>query len=138
MTGRDGMRILAAALCGVALGCAHQRPSAADRQRDEARLADELRGRVAGEIVSCVEARDLGGNHAVSENAVIFNGPGNLVYLNRPAGPCPGLIRDRVLVPTVASGRICAGDVARTYDPARNVRLGACVLGPFTPYRRAP
>ena len=133
------MRILATlALSALALGCAHQSPSAAHRQVDEARLADELRGRIAGEPVSCVEARDLGGNHAVSENAVIFNGPGNLVYLNLPAGICPGLIPDRVLVLTVASGRICARDVARTYDPARNARLGACVLGPFTPYRRAP
>ena len=132
------MRILATlALSALALGCVHQRPSPADRQADEALLADELRGRVAGETLSCVEARDLGGNHAVSENAVIFNGPGNLVYVSRPANICPGLIRDRVLVLTVASGRICAGDVAGTYDPARNARLGACVLGPFTPYRRA-
>ena len=113
----------------------------ADTGMDTAAAADAeaeaLAGRTAGEPMSCVSLRDLGNNRSLGENAILFDGPGDLVYLNRPSGGCRSLDFGRALTTRTTSGQLCRGDIAHVFDPATGIEYGGCALGDFVPYRRA-
>jgi hypothetical protein len=133
------MRIfLTLSLAALAVGCT----AAADGPTElsanaQTRLADELRGRVAGPTVSCVSQRDLRGNRSVGEEAIVFNGrTANIVYVNRPPAGCPQLKAGRALITRTTSTQLCRGDIATVLDTASGIEFGSCGLGDFTPYRR--
>ena len=128
--------LLAAAL-GVA-GCTSEESLARLDAQTDAALVEELRGRVqAGPTVSCVPQRDLRGNRSVGEGAIIFDGPGNLIYVNRPPAGCPDMRFGRALITRTTSSRLCAGDIVTVADLTSGSEYGGCGLGEFTPYRRA-
>ena len=100
----------------------------------QSQLAAELQGRVAGSPQSCVPRRDLRGNRAVGQNAIIFNTTGrSLVYVNDAA--CPELRPSYAMRTRSPSSQLCAGDIAEIFDPVNGFTVGACPLGRFTPYR---
>ena len=103
----------------------------------QAELAAELDGRVAGDPVACVKQRDIRGNRSVGEGVILFDGPSGIIYVNRPAAGCPSLDRGRSLVTRTISTRLCRGDLARVFDPTTGIEYGGCSLGDFVPYRRA-
>jgi hypothetical protein len=120
--------------CTATADTSAARSSAAERDRIE--LAEELRGRVAGQPQSCVQLRNLRGNHSAGD-AIIFEGNGGLIYVNRPAGGCPDLNSGRALQTRAFSTQLCRGDIATVYDPVSNIFYGSCGLGDFVPYRMA-
>ena len=131
------MRIfLALAAAGLVAGCMEREPVELTAEA-QAELARELDGRVAGDPVACVEQRDIRGNRSVGEGVILFDGPSNIVYVNRPAAGCPSLDYGRALVTRTISTRICRGDLARVFDPTSGIEYGGCSLGDFVPYRRA-
>ena len=100
----------------------------------QAELAAELRGRVAGQPQSCVSRRNLRGNRAIGENAILFDTTGNnLVYVND--APCPELRPHYAMLTRSPSSQLCAGDIAEIFDPVSGITIGSCPLGRFTPYR---
>jgi hypothetical protein len=123
--------------CGaLAASCAPTEPmEVSDRAQME--LADAMRGRIAGEPVSCVNQRDLRGNRSAGEAAIIFDGPGDLIYVNRPPAGCPRLDSGRALQTVTPSTRLCRGDIVTVFDPVSGGTYGSCGLGDFVPYRRA-
>ena len=131
--------ILALSLVALAASCAPADPmeTAAQADRDAMELADATRGRIAGEPVTCVNQRDLRGNRSAGEGAIIFNGPGTLIYVNRPPAGCPDLDPGRALSVVTPSTRLCRGDIVNVFDPLTGARFGGCGLGDFVPYRRA-
>ncbi len=102
----------------------------------QSKLAEELQGRVAGRPQACVSQRDLRGNRSVGEEAIIFEGRGNLIYVNRPPGGCPELRFSRALVTRTPSTQLCQGDIATVIDTTTGTYHGGCGLGSFTPYQR--
>jgi hypothetical protein len=102
----------------------------------QAELARELAGRTAGDPVPCLNQRDIRGNRSVGEAVLLFDGPGDLVYVNRPAGGCPSLDHGRALSTRTMGTRLCRGDLARVFDPTSGIEYGGCSLGDFVPYRR--
>jgi len=138
------MRILAAAapLLGavVLLGCTtegqEEARAAADAQA-QAGLTAALAGYSAGETSNCVNARDLQGNRSFGEQAILFDGTGGRLYLNRPNN-CPTLGAGRTLRVRIDSTRLCSGDMADVVDLSSGVNYGGCALGDFTQYRRTP
>ena len=117
-------------------GCAPQEPL--DRPPPPGPdLAEALAGRTAGTPVPCVSQRDLRSNRSVGD-AILFDGPGDIVYVNRPAGGCPSLDFGRVLITRTTSSRLCRGDIATVVDPVSGTEYGGCGLGDFVPYRRTP
>ncbi len=104
----------------------------ADRPSQLTRM---LEGREAGPPVRCVNQRDLRGTRS-ADGAIVFDGPRNTLYVNRPAGGCPSLDFGRVLVTRSATGRLCSGDIARVVDPLTRSMHGSCGLSEFTPWRR--
>lgn len=118
----------------LAAGCGGEGGVQSSRSADSA--AEALAGRTAGPAISCVNLRDLRGNRSIGDGAILFEGPGGLVYVNRPAGGCPDLNTGRTLVTRTPSGRLCRGDIATVVDPVSQVDYGSCGLGEFVPYRR--
>jgi hypothetical protein len=131
-------RIIALTLATLAMaGCANEEALERLDARTDAALAQELRGRVqAGPSVSCVSQRNLRGNRSVGEGAIIFEGPGALVYVNRPPAGCPSLNSGRTLITRTTSSQLCAGDIVTVADLTSGSQYGSCGLGEFTPYRR--
>lgn len=124
-------------LMGAALAVAACTPGTEHEIRTDrsAQLASLLEGREAGAPVSCVNLRELRGNRSAGD-AIVFEGAGGTLYVNRPAGGCPSLDYGRTLVTRSSSGRLCAGDIARVVDPVSRTEFGACGLAEFTPWRR--
>jgi len=131
---------VAASLLGaVALqGCTmegRQEARAAADARAEAGLAEALAGHSPGATTSCVNSRDLEGNRSFGEQAILFEGTGNRLFLNRP-GNCPTLGPGRALRVRTVSTRLCRGDIADVIDLSSRVSYGGCALGDFTEFQR--
>ncbi len=126
---------IAALLAILVAGCGGEEGVQSSRAADSA--AEALAGRTAGAPVACVNLRDLRGNRSVGDGAILFEGPGGMVYVNRPAGGCPDLNAGRTLVTRTPSGRLCSGDIARVVDPVNGIEYGSCGLAEFVPYRRS-
>ena len=129
-------QIVILALAALAAGCMDGEP-VAPSAADSARLADALNGRVAGTPQACVSQRDLSGNRSAGEGAIIFDGLGDTIYVNRPPSGCPILDSGRTLVTRTTSGQLCRGDIVSVVDASSNTQFGSCGLGDFTPYRRS-
>lgn len=129
-------RIVLLSLAALTVGCTAQEPVELTANAQN-KLDEELRGRVAGTPVSCVNSRDLRGNRSAGEGVLIFDGPSrNLIYVNRPGAGCPEVGLGRALRTRTPSTRLCAGDIASVFDPVSGFEYGGCGLGEFTPYRR--
>jgi hypothetical protein len=128
-------KLLLLPLAALSAACVPSEPIELSAE-EQTELAAELRGRTAGPTVSCVNQRDLRGNRSVGEGVILFDGPGDLIYVNRPAAGCPLLDSSRALVTRTTSTQLCRGDIATVIDPVTNFQYGACGLGDFTPYRR--
>jgi hypothetical protein len=113
-------------------------PAQAQAAGHEADLAAALSGRTAGPPQDCVTEADLGGSQAYGKDVIVFSGRAeDVVYVNRPAGGCPGLEFGRAIKIQTPAARLCRGDVVTVFDPLSGIGFGGCSLGEFTPYRRA-
>ena len=131
-------RLLALCALGLIPGCTDQAAPELS-ESDEARLSSALANyEQAGQTVDCVNSRDLRGNRSAGEGAIIFDGIGNRVWVNRPPAGCPSLEHGRALRTSTPSTRLCRGDIATVFDPVSGIDYGSCGLGDFTPYRRRP
>ena len=134
-------RILASSVAVLlAAGCLAapygERSAMADEE-GQARLAEALEGRVAGEPESCVRSQDLEGNRGIDHDTILFEGRGNVVYVNHTRSSCPELTPRRALRLRTTSTQICSGELVRVFDPDTGIEYGGCSLGDFIPYRRA-
>jgi hypothetical protein len=101
-------------------------------------LTAAITGRTAGPADNCVPQRDLTGNRSVDNGAaIVFDGPGNLIYVNRPSAGCPALKFGRTLVTRTIGSSLCRGDIAEVVDLTSGTHHGSCSLGDFVPYRRS-
>jgi hypothetical protein len=126
--------IIALSCALVAAGCMSGGPTQASSNSPRS-LDDELAGRTAGQTVDCVSEHDLRGNHSAGD-AVVFEGVGSTIYVNRPPTACPDLTSSRALRVRTPSSRLCRGDIVTIFDPTSRIEYGSCSLGDFTPYKR--
>lgn len=128
-------KYLAFPLIALVAGCVPAEPVELTAA-EQSELSVALAGRVAGPTVSCVNLRDIRGNRSVGEGAILFEGVGGTVYVNRPPAGCPDLRETRTLITRTTTGRLCSGDIATVSDLTSGMQYGSCGLGDFTPYRR--
>lgn len=101
-------------------------------------LAKLIGSRVAGPPAHCVNLYQLRGNFLLPEqSAVLFEGPGQTLYLNRFADRCDSVRNGLALRIISSGGRLCAGEIVELIDPVAGISHGACPLGEFIPYRTA-
>lgn len=129
------MKLVSIALLAAGTAaCTAEEPVA--RADAAASLAAELRDyEPDGAPVSCVSMRELRGNRSAGD-AIIFDGSGNRLWVNRPPGGCPSLDFGRALQTRTTMSQLCRGDIATVIDPGTGMTHGGCGLGDFTPYRR--
>ena len=110
--------------------------AAADRGNPEARLARAVEGRVAGAPVDCIDTRRFNSSRIIDGTAIVYEGVGGTLYVNRPRAGERSLDSWDILVTRQFNGRLCRGDVVRLVDPSSRMQTGAVFLGDFVPYSR--
>lgn len=123
---------LAAATLAFASGCATTN-GAESALEGEARLAEMIEGRTAGEARSCIPAAISSRLTIIDETAVVYDA-GDTVYVARPQNPESLDDRD-VLVIERTGGQLCKQDIVRTIDRTLGYATGAVFLGDWIPYR---
>lgn len=126
---------IAGMLCLSACAMDHRPAEANDAGR--AALAQALAGRTAGQPQSCINPTVSRTSRTIDREGILF-GTGSRIYLNRPRDGCPQLREGRALVTRTPTGQLCSGEIVRIVDPLNGVNYGACSLGEFIPYDRAP
>ena len=58
------------------------------------------------------------------------------IYANQTTGGCEAMERGDYLVTVSNEGRLCRGDIGRTFQPQVRIPTGSCALGAFVPYSR--
>lgn len=131
-------KLLVIASAGLAAACVAEAPQGIEMTAAaQADLGAELAGRVAGPPVACVNQRQLNGPRSGGPGVLVFEGPGDVVYVNRTGGNCGDLKNNRSVRFRTVSTQLCRGDLAQTFDPYSGVQGSFCTLGDFTPYRTA-
>lgn len=124
---------IATSLAVVALsGCATS-PMGTSAERSEARLAEMLAGRTAGEPQSCISGFADNRITVIDETAVVYDA-GDTIYVARPDNP-RSLDSQDVLVIERTGGQLCKQDFVRTVDRTLGFTTGIVFLGDFVPYR---
>jgi hypothetical protein len=109
---------------------------AAPRLDPEAKLAQSLSGRVAGEPVDCLNLRDIRSSRIINRTAILYETGGGTIYVNRPDAGRESLSDWDVLVTRTHMNRLCSIDVVDLYDSGARMRTGSVFLGQFVPYRK--
>ena len=105
--------------------------------RDRADLATMLAGRTAGPPQDCVSIEPTTGIRPVDPQTVIVD-RGATLYVNHLAGDCGNLQATDTLIVEVHGSQYCRGDHFRSQPFGGAAVSGPiCILGSFTPYRRA-
>jgi hypothetical protein len=101
----------------------------------EAELARALRGRVAGEPVSCIDLHRVRSSQVISDTAILYDA-GSVIYVNRPRSGADSLNRWDTLITRTPTTRLCDVDVVRVVDLPTGMMTGLVFLDEFVPYRR--
>lgn len=121
------------------LGSCASAPDAPRRSAADQRALDRaLQGRVAGTQVRCLPVFGSTDVQVIDDWTILFR-QGGTIYVQNPAGGCPGIgsHRNTMVSRVWGNGQVCSGDIQHLVDLSTGIGGGACVFGPFTPYRRA-
>lgn len=104
---------------------------------DDRELAREIGDRVPGKPMECVDPSWAGSPQIIGDRILLYHVTGGVLRNDLPEN-CPGLDRDAIIVNEVHGGsRLCRGDLFYTIDRDSHIPGPHCVLGSFTPYRKA-
>jgi hypothetical protein len=111
---------------------------AADKaaQRGEERLEKLLANRTPGEPVSCIRLRDIQSTQVLDGTAIVYEGFGGRLYVNRPPVGADALRDDDILVTKTWTDELCSVDTVRLVDRGARFERGFVGLGKFVPYDR--
>jgi hypothetical protein len=108
---------------------------AGPRRTGEEQLQHELRGRVAGEPVSCVNLRSIRNSRVIDRTAIVFDA-GGTIYVNRPRSGAETLRRWDTQVVRPFGIAALLGRHIKMVDAQSGFFSGNVFLGEFVPYRR--
>jgi hypothetical protein len=123
-------------LGGMLLAGLASAAGAAAKIDPEAKLAQSLDGRLAGEPVDCLNLRDIKSSRIINRTAILYETIGGTIYVNRPDAGRESLSDWDVLVTRTHMNRLCSIDVVDLYDSGARMRTGSVFLGQFVPYRK--
>jgi len=128
-------RLIAAAAVLALAGAAH----AADKvdkklEKNQARLAQMLEGRAAGEPVSCIPLVKSNRLEVIEGVALVYDS-GDTLYVGKPKDPTT-LGRDDIVVIDRFGSQLCDTDIVRTVDRNGGYFTGVVFLNKFVPYKK--
>lgn len=122
-------------MAAAALAFAGISAQSADRvEKNEARLAQMLEGRTAGEPLTCISGYN-GSRLEVIEGVGLVYNAGNTIYVARPDSP-GSLGANDVVVIKRFGGQLCHTDVIRTVDRQGGYTTGVLFLEKWVPYSK--
>ncbi|QQN73087.1 hypothetical protein [Croceicoccus sp. YJ47] len=104
------------------------------RAKAEAKLAEKLEGRVAGEPVRCIPNYRNQRTTIYDETAIVWE-VGSKLYVNRPESGLEALDDNDIMVTDTVLNQLCSVDTIRMVDQTGFMR-GVVFLGDFVPYER--
>lgn len=125
---------IAAAVLVFAGATAYSADKPTRAEKNEAKLAEMLKGRTAGEPVSCVPALKSNGLQIIEGLAMVYDS-GDVLYVSRPTH-ANMLSDDDIVVIERTGGQLCNTDIIRTIDRTGGFHTGVVFLGKFVPYRK--
>jgi len=132
------MTRIAAFFLGASLLAAAAPSLAADRtaQRGEQQLAKIVADRIAGKPVNCIRLHDVRSSQVLDGTAIVYEGLGGRLYVNRPDIGAESLRRDDILLTKTWGDELCHIDTVRLLDRGSRFEHGFVGLGEFVPYDR--
>ncbi|HWI85827.1 MAG TPA: hypothetical protein VNT42_05820 [Sphingomonas sp.] len=125
--------LMAAMLAATGLSAA---PAVRVNQAGEAKLAKLLEGRIAGKPTSCVQNYDLRSSQIIDGTAIVYEGAGRTLYVNRPDIGADWLRSDDILVTKTSTSQLCSLDTVRLVSQGSHIERGFVGLGKFVPYTK--
>lgn len=135
---RPARRAIVLAAVAAVAGC-NTTPTAPERSAaDQQELSRALQGRVAGAAVRCLPYFGSTDVQVIDDWTILFR-QGGTIYVQTPQGGCPGIgsHRNTMVSRVWGNGQVCSGDIQHLVDLSTGIGGGACVFGPFVPYRKA-
>lgn len=130
--------LLAAPVALTIAGCAPQPVAVASVTEGQlsSQAARLLKGKVAGEPVSCLSAFQADRPVSLSNGGVAYRVSSSLAYVQDFGGQCAGVLDDNsFLVRRSTMTQLCSGDIAEVISRPDNFPVGSCVYSDFVPYR---
>jgi hypothetical protein len=112
-------------------------PEAAGPTRESETLQRDLAGRTAGPPQSCIPALNSAQSLRIVDAHTIVYESGRALWVNPLDGDCPGMRPMDALIVDVHGSQYCRGDRFRPVSTGSTIPGPTCVLGDFTPYRKA-
>lgn len=130
------MKALATLFAGVALALSGIGTASAETraERGEARLAQMLEGRTAGEPVSCITTTNSNRLQIIEHVGLVYDA-GKTIYVARSTDP-KALGPWDIPVIERFGGQLCKTDIIRTVDRTSGFFSGVVFLTDFVPYTK--
>ena len=135
------MRWLPLTVLLLAAGCAASPKETARAEAEQSRRAGKLAARLAGytpgQPQDCLT--NLPGDRPSETygSTILYVEGARRVYRNDTTGGCESMERGDYIVTVSNGGRLCRGDIGRTFLPGSpSVPTGSCALGAFIPYTK--
>ena len=129
------LALTALALTGCAMSPAETARAQAAAEADRAALGQQLTGLRPVKTDDCMD-NTLNSSLKAYGSTLVYRVSNNLIYVNDTSGGCENIERGDYLVTKSNFGRVCRGDIGRTFSPGSNMPTGSCALGSFTAYRK--
>lgn len=120
----------------IAVATAASATGAANGPTGEAELREAVASRVAGTPLKCLALRQIRSSHVIDGTAIVYEGPGSLVWVNRPVSGAGLLTDNDTLVITSRNGLLCETDPVDLIDRGSRQSNGFILLGEFVPYKK--
>lgn len=133
-------KIIPLVMIAAVAGCAAPPPrSPMVDQKAQARLAQLLDGKVAGQPQSCLPNYRANDMIVIDDYTIAFRDGANRVWVTKPMGGCNLLGTGSYTLVTrqVGAMGLCRGDIGQVVDLTTKATVGSCVLGDFVPYTMA-
>ena len=132
------MNILRPSIAAALLLVAGASALAADKpgraEKNEARLAELLKGRAAGTPVSCIPGFQSDQLEVIEGVALVY-GRGDTLYVAKPTSP-QSMRWDDIVVDNRYGGQLCNTDIVRTVDRTSGFTTGVLFVDKFVPYKK--
>ena len=125
---------LSAAAVGLLAAPAVQADDHGEMTKGEARLAEMLEGRVAGEPQSCINTFGARGITQIDDTALVYRS-GDTIWVNYTRTPESIDDGDYLVIRKFSGSQLCRTDQIETRDRLGNFFSGVIFLEDFVPYR---
>jgi hypothetical protein len=126
--------LIAAVVLMFVAAAAHSADKPTKAEKNEARLAELIKDRTAGEPVGCIPEFQSSRLEVIEGVALVY-GSGKTLYVAKPDRP-DTVQWDDIMIVKRTGGQLCNTDIVRTVDRTSGFTTGVVFLNKFVPYSK--